>query len=343
MLAPGKGLNRILIRGPNWVGDSVLAIPAMKAVRANFPEAEITLLVRPWVAGLFTSAPFIDKVWSEPRPTSLGEWSAITSAIRRGGFDLAILLPNSFESALMVFVGRVPKRVGYGTNGRSWLLTHAVERARESQHQVDYYFRLAMAIADGAGTQSIEIQATREERANARKLLKSEGIPEDAPFLVLNPGAAYGSAKRWSEERFARAGGTLAREMGLRVAIVGSVMERPIGEAIRTELNGNAAVLSGKTSLEVLIGILAESSLMITNDSGPMHMAAALGVPTVAVFGSTDETVTGPYGARTKIVKHDVECSPCMLRECPIDHRCMTLVEAEDVCRAARELMAVHA
>lgn len=336
-------MNRILIRGPNWVGDSVLAIPAIKAVRANFPGAEITLLVRPWVSGLFTSAPFIDRVWSEPRPASLGEWSRITSAIRRGAFDLAMLLPNSFESALMVFAGRIPKRVGYGTNARSWLLTDAVGLATEPQHQVAYYLKLARAISDSGGTPPIDIEATREERASARKLLRSEGIPDGAPFLVLNPGAAYGSAKRWNEERFAKAGGTLAREMGLRVAIVGSVMERPIGEAIKTGLNGNAAVLSGKTSLEALMGILAESSLMITNDSGPMHMAAALGVPTVAIFGSTDETVTGPYGSRTRIVRHAVECSPCMLRECPIDHRCMTLVEAEDVCRAARELMAVHA
>lgn len=343
MRSPGKGLNRILIRGPNWVGDSVLAIPAIKAVRANFPGAEITLLVRPWVSGLFTSAPFIDRVWSEPRPASLGEWSRITSAIRRGAFDLAMLLPNSFESALMVFAGRIPKRVGYGTNARSWLLTDAVGLATEPQHQVAYYLKLARAISDSGGTPPIDIEATREERASARKLLRSEGIPDGAPFLVLNPGAAYGSAKRWNEERFAKAGGTLAREMGLRVAIVGSVMERPIGEAIKTGLNGNAAVLSGKTSLEALMGILAESSLMITNDSGPMHMAAALGVPTVAIFGSTDETVTGPYGSRTRIVRHAVECSPCMLRECPIDHRCMTLVEAEDVCRAARELMAVHA
>ena len=351
-------MNRILIRGPNWVGDSVLAIPAMKAVRANFPGAEITLLVRPWVSGLFTSAPFIDRVWSEPRPTSLGEWSSITSAIRRGAFDLAMLLPNSFESALMVFAGRIPKRIGYGMNARSWLLTDAVGLATEPQHQVDYYLKLARAISDerseckpdraqpartDGGTPPIDIEATREDRASARKLLKSEGIPDGAPFLVLNPGAAYGSAKRWNEERFAKAGGTLAREMGMRVAIVGSVMERPIGEAIKTGLNGNAAVLSGKTSLEALMGILAESSLMITNDSGPMHMAAALGVPTVAIFGSTDETVTGPCGSRTRIVRHAVECSPCMLRECPIDHRCMTLVEAEDVCRAARELMAVHA
>lgn len=339
MSAPAEGLNRILIRGPNWVGDSVLAIPAMKAIRAGFPDADITLLVRPWVAGLFTSASFIDRVWSEPRPESLGEWSRITGAIRKRGFDLAVLLPNSFESALMAFWSRIPKRVGYGVDGRSWLLTDSVMPATESRHQVDYYLALAQAVSGYAARPSIQIDATKEERANARKLLKSEGINTDTRFLVLNPGAAYGSAKRWSEERFAQTGETLRREMGLEVAIIGSVMERTAGEAVKARMQGRAAVLSGKTSLETLIGVLAESSLMITNDSGPMHIAAALGVPTVAVFGSTDEFVTGPCGSRTRIVKHPVECSPCLLRECPIDHRCMTRVETEDVCRAARELM----
>jgi heptosyltransferase-2 len=339
MLVPGTGLNRILIRGPNWVGDSVLAIPTMKAVRTQLPQAEITLLVRPWVAGLFTSAPFIDRVWSEPRPSNLREWSRIAGAIRRNAFDLALLLPNSFESALMMFLGRIPQRVGYKTDSRGWLLTTGIPPAQGSQHQVDYYLDLARAILGSFEKPSIQIHATSEERANARKVLKAEGVPENAPFLVLNPGAAYGSAKRWHEDRFARTATTLAREKGLHVAIIGSVMERPIGEAVRAQMNGKAAVLSGKTSLETLIGVLAESSLMITNDSGPMHIAAALGVPTVAVFGATDETVTGPCGARTRIVKHAVECSPCMLRECPIDHRCMTGVEPGDVCRAARELM----
>lgn len=332
-------VNKILIRGPNWVGDSVLAIPAMKAIRAHFSGAEMTLLVRPWVAGIFTSVPFINRVWSEPRPSGFADWSRVTREIRKRGFDLAMLLPNSFESALMVFLGRVPERVGYGTDGRGLLLTSAIAPPRETLHQVDYYLALAEAVSASVENPSIGIEATAEERANARKLLRAEGIPEGEPFLVLNPGAAYGSAKRWREDRFARAGDTLAQEMGLRVAIIGSETERLIGEAVRSRMKSNTAVLSGKTSLETLIGVLAESSLMITNDSGPMHIAAALGVPTVAVFGSTDERVTGPYGPRTKIVKHPVECSPCLLRECPIDHRCMERVETEDVCQAARELV----
>ena len=220
------------------------------------------------------------------------------------------------------------------------MLTEAVLPGDESPHQVHYYLDLVKTLCLNTERPSIQIEATSEERANARRLLNAEGIPYGAPFLVLNPGAAYGSAKRWYEDRFAEVADILAREVSLNVAIIGSLGERLMAENIRKRMKSCTAVLSGKTSLETLIGVLAESSLMITNDSGPMHIAAALGVPTVAVFGSTDERVTGPYGSRTRIVKHPVECSPCLLRDCPIDHRCMTGVTVEDVCRAAREVLA---
>ena len=335
-------IRKILIRGPNWVGDSVLAIPAMKAVRARFPDAEITLLVRPWVAGLFSSAPFVDKVWSEEKPSGLGDWIRITRDMRNRHFDLALLLPNSFESALMMFLGRVPERIGYATDGRQWMLTNAVTADSNVGHQVNYYLNLAKVLSATADRPSIEIEATGEERESARTLLAAEGIPRTSPFIVLNPGAAYGSAKRWHEDRFATVADKLAGELRSDVAIIGSEAERPIADQIRDRLKTTTAVLSGKTSLEMLIGVLAESSLMITNDSGPMHIAAALGVPTVAIFGSTDEKATGPYGPRTRIVKHAVDCSPCLLRECPIDHRCMNGVTVEQVCAAARELLGME-
>jgi heptosyltransferase-2 len=332
--------NKIVIRGPNWVGDSVLAIPAMKAIRTQFPRAEITLLVRPWVAGLFTSAPFVDRVWTEPKPSSFGDWTRITRDIRLNAFDMAVVFPNSFESALMMFLGRVPERVGYARDGRAWMLTNMIWPSRREQHQVHYYLDLANAVSAVAETPSITIEASPAEKATAWDLLRAEGIPTGSRFMVLNPGAAYGSAKRWREDRFAEVGGRLAREFNLQIVIVGSEVERPIAEHIARLANSPAVVLNGKTSLETLIGVLAESSLMITNDSGPMHIAAALGTPTVAIFGSTDDVATGPYGPRTRVVRHPVECSPCMLRTCPIDHPCMRFVTSEDVCQAVRELLA---
>jgi heptosyltransferase-2 len=330
---------KILIRGPNWVGDAVLAIPALKALRSRFPEAETTLLVRPWVSGLFSEAPFIDRVWSAPRPAGLADWKRLTGEIRAQEYDLAVLLPNSFESALMMFLGRVPHRLGYATDGRAWMLTNPVIPGDEIRHQIFYYLDLVKTISATVERPSIEIQATSGERSDARRLLAAEGIGAGKPFMVLNPGAAYGSAKRWYEERFAAVGDALARDLGLAIVIVGSLNERPIAAEIQSLTRSNTAVLSGKTSLETLIGVLAEASLMITNDSGPMHIAAAVGTPTIAVFGPTDDRVTSPYGPRTRVVKHAVECSPCLLRECPIDHRCMQGVSVENVYRAARELV----
>jgi lipopolysaccharide heptosyltransferase II len=335
-------LKKILMRGPNWVGDSVLAIPAMKAVRARFPEAEITLLVRPWVSGVFNSAPFIDHLWSEPRPGGLSDWMRITKSIRQRRFDMALLFPNSFESAAMIFLGRVPQRVGYATDGRRWLLTNSLKPSTEKRHQVHYYLDLAAAVSAEVDQPSIEIEASAGEKSQAVRLLASEGIVQGRRYLVLNPGAAYGSAKRWGEEGFADAGDTLAAEWNLDVAIVGSEVERSIGESIRKRMRSRVAVLSGRTSLETLIGVLSGSSLVLTNDSGPMHLAAALGVPTVAIFGATDHVVTSPWGPRTRVVREPVDCSPCMLRECPIDHRCMTRVSASAVCNAAREVLHAH-
>src|SRR5215470_3067285 len=177
---------KILIRGPNWVGDAVLAIPAIKAVREHFSRAEITLLVRPWVAGLFTSAPFVDRVWTEEKPSSPAEWIRITRDIRARKFDVALLLPNSFEAALMIFLGGVPCRIGYATDARRWMLTNSIDPGHEPQHQLQYYLNLVKVLSSSTKQPSIEIQATREERLTARRLLSAEGVPGGAPFLVLN-------------------------------------------------------------------------------------------------------------------------------------------------------------
>ena len=334
-------VNKIIIRGPNWVGDSVLAVPAMKAVRARYPQAEITLLVRPWVAGVFTSAPFVDRVWNEPRPAGLSGWARIARLIRAEHFDVSILFPNSFESALMMFLGRVPVRIGYATDGRSMLLTEAVPTPKDkTRHLVHYYLGLSPNAAADEVSPSIEITATAEEKAEARRLLAEAGIQSNERFLILNPGAAYGSAKRWGEDRFAEVGDRLSAELGLRVVVIGSARETRVAEDIRSRAKAAVAVLTGKTTLETLLGLLSEAALVVTNDSGPMHIAAAVGTPTVAIFGPTDERVTAPFAKKTRIVKEPVDCSPCLLRECPIDHRCMTRVTPDHVVRAAKDLLA---
>ena len=161
--------------------------------------------------------------------------------------------------------------------------------------------------------------------------------------MVLSPGAAFGTAKRWDADRFAATGNILSEEFGCGIVIVGSESERKIASEVASRLAGPAANLCGRTSLEVLMGLISDSILVIANDSGSMHLAAALGVPTVGVFGSTDETVTGPVGPRARVVRHPVECSPCLLRDCPIDRRCLTRVPVDDVCRAGREVVRGYA
>jgi len=332
---------KILIRGPNWIGDCVLSVPAIKAVRSRFPEAEITLLVRPWVAGLFRSATFIDNVWSKGKAGGPREWIRTTKEIRAKHFDLAVLLPNSFESALTVWVAGIPERVGYRTDGRGLLLTRSVRPAAARQHQYRYYLRLVSETFSTTVEPELRIKATKDETADARRLLEQAGIGADKSFLIVNPGAAFGGAKRWYEDRFAAVADRLANELDLAVAIIGSESERAIGESVRDHMKREAVVLSGQTNLGTLVGLLAEASLMVTNDSGPMHIAAALGTSTVAVFGSTDAEVTCPVGPKTSIVRQAVDCSPCMLRECPIDHRCMDAVTVEKVCSSAISLVGI--
>ncbi len=296
-------------------------------------------MVRPSAQGIFATAAFVDKVWPEPRPAGLAEWWRLASEVRRKRFDLAVIFPNSFESAAMAVVGRIPKRVGYSMDGRGWLLTHPVQGEKRKVHHVDYYLELAKALGADISKPVLAIQSRPEDRTIARKLLSAEGISPGFRFMILGPGAAFGAAKRWGDRQFAEAADRLAKEFQLSVVIIGSEGERSISESIRSFMHSPAVVLNGKTSMETLIGLIAESSLMLGNDSGPVHLASALGIPTVAVFGATDYRVAAPYGPLGREVHQQVECSPCWLRECPIDHRCMTRVSPETVCNAAREVL----
>ena len=332
-------LKKILLRAPNWLGDTVVATPAMKAIRSKFPDAEITVMVRPSATAVFSAATFVDHVWTEPRPAGIREWLQLAGEVRLKHFDLAVLFPNSFESAAMVFLGRIPQRVGYSMDKRGWMLTRRVQGVKRKVHHVDYYLELAKAVSADVSQPSMEIQVRPEDRTSARRLLVMSGIEAGTRFMILSPGAAFGAAKRWGDQQFAAAADMLSVEFNLAVVLIGSEIERSVSESIRTYMKQSAVILNGTTSLETLMGLIAESTLLLGNDSGPVHLAAALGIPTVAVFGATDFKVAAPYSARGREVHVDVECSPCWLRECPIDHRCMTRVTPEMVCNAAREVL----
>jgi lipopolysaccharide heptosyltransferase II len=324
-------IERLVVRAPNWLGDACLSLGAVRDLRRNFPQARITLLARPSVAPLYQAVDEVDEV-IESRALR------VDVAALRGRHQAAVLLPNSFQSALTARLAGIPERWGYATDGRGPLLTRRapVPAAVRGESQV-YYYRAMLA---GVG---LEVSGSPETRLSCPEEWRRRGSAllgdGEEDWVGLNPGAFYGTAKRWIPERFGLLGDLLARRKGCRVAILGTAAERPLAEAIAAPMQAPVRVLSGETDLPSLVGLLARLRLLVTGDSGPMHVAAALGTPVVAVFGSTDHRETGPRGGRHRLLREAVECSPCLLRECPIDHRCMRRVGVDPVLDAALDLL----
>ena len=322
---------RVVVRAPNWLGDVVFSLAAIRDLRRNLPAARIEVLVRPALAELYAAVREVDGV--RPATGLHGEVRTL-----RGAFDAAVLLPNSFGTALAPFLARVPARWGYATDGRGALLTRRarVPACLRGRSEV-YYYRAMLADV------GLEVSASPDASLRCPEEWGARGaalLGEDGDWLGINPGAAFGTAKRWIPERFAAVADRIASETGARVAVVGGASERPLGEAIAGLMRSPTRVLCGETTLAQLAGVLSRMRLLLTNDSGPMHLAAALGVRVVAVFGPTDWRETAPLGAGHRLVREPVECSPCKLRECPIDHRCMRLVSVERVLGEARAALA---
>jgi heptosyltransferase-2 len=324
-------VERLLLRAPNWLGDVVLSLGAVRDLRRNFPRARIEVLARPAVAELYRAVPQLDAVRE-----SAGLRADVPAL--RGAFELAVLLPNSFASALSLWLARIPERWGYATDGRGLLLTRRarVPSGLRGASEV-YYYRAMLA---GLG---LEVSASPDCTLACLPQWSDRGrslLGEAGPWIGLNPGAFFGSAKRWLPERYAAVGDSLARSQDARVVVLGSAADRPLGEAVAAMMRTPARVLCGRTTLGELAGVLSQLELLVTNDSGPMHVAAALGVPLVAVFGPTDWRETAPVGNNHRLVREAVECAPCKLRVCPIDHRCMRRIDADRVADAALELLA---
>ncbi len=324
-----SSIDRLLVRAPNWLGDVVLSLAAVRDVRRNFPGARLTVLARPAVSDLYRAVGEVDAV-----ETSHGLLP--DSRALRGAFDAAVLLPNSFGSALAMRLAGVPHRWGYATDGRGLLLTRGAREPRGVRGRSQVYYYRAMLEAVGlsvTGPPDPSLACPAEWSASGAALL-GEG-----EWIGLNPGAFYGTAKRWLPARYAEVGDRLARRTGARVAILGGAAERELGARIAGAMTSSPRVLCGQTTLPELVGVLSRLRLLVTNDSGPMHVAAALGLPLVAVFGPTDWRETAPVGERHTLVREPVECAPCLLRECPIDHRCMRRIGADRVAAAALELL----
>ena len=334
--------DKILVRTTNWVGDAVMSLPALRALRDRFPRAEISILARPWVADLYGREPFCDRLIPYTARDLRSKFRAARD-LRAFRFDAAILLQNAFEAAAVAFAAGIPERIGYARDGRSPLLTQAIAVPRNGEiprHERFYYLELlrrAGIFDDMPANDLIRLDGAAAAREAGLARFRELGMGDIV--IGLSPGAAYGSAKRWLPERFAAAADRVAREVGASIAIFGSKEEHELCESVRAMVRAPARNFAGETTLGQFIEMAAACRVYLTNDSGAMHIASALGVPTVAVFGATDDSATGPTGPLARVVREPVECSPCLQRECPIDHRCMTRVDAARVAQTALDLL----
>jgi heptosyltransferase II len=334
--------SRILVRATNWVGDAVMSLPALRALRQRFPRAHIAILAKPWVADLYRREPICNELISYTAKTIPEKWAA-ARALRPHNFDTAILLQNAFEAAAIARLAGIPERIGYARDGRGFLLTHAIPVPQPGEiprHERFYYLELlrrAGIIDSLPESNSIRLETAPIARAAGLERFRQLGLGN--VVIGVSPGAAYGTAKRWLPERFAEAANRLANELSASVAIFGSKDERELCASVAASIAAPVKNFAGETTLAEFIDLAAACRVYLTNDSGAMHIASALGVPTVAVFGATDDQTTGPTGPLAKVVREVVECSPCLKRECPIDHRCMTRVGAARVAEVALDLL----
>jgi len=334
---------KIMVRATNWIGDGVMSLAALDALRARFPSAEIVLVCKPWVSELYHHLPSVNRrilYSAEKEHRGLHGFWKLVRKLRAEGFDAAILFQNAFQAAWMAWCAGIPARIGYSRDGRRALLTDAVEPPPPAAygHQSNYYLQLLFRAGlvqrpDSSRPPRLIVQDAEMEWA--RRHLARNGLGGPRVLVGVNPGASFGPAKRWLTSRYAQVADRLIGALHADVLIFGNAAERPLAEEIARSMKHTPLILAGDTSLRQLMALLAQCRLVVTNDSGPMHLAAALGRPVVAVFGSTDERATGPSGPHTRVVRRPVACSPCGLRECPIDFRCMTGVTVDDVYVAA--------
>lgn len=327
---------KLLIRATNWVGDAIMALPALRAVRSRFREAEITILARPYVADIYKGQGVADDLMTvEPSKN-------VVSEVRARKFDAALLLQNAFEAAWVAWRAGIPERIGYARDGRSALLTKAARVPRPGEipaHEQFYYLELLRRAGwlDTLPQETfITLNVAEENRRRAEETLQAAGARTGQARIAIGAGASYGSAKCWPPDRFAVLANRLQEQTGASVVLFGTAGERAVSSAIASGLRRPPIDLTGKTSIAELPALLSRCQLFIGNDSGAMHVAAAVGLPIVAVFGPTDPFGTAPVTPRCTIVQQRPYCSPCFLRRCPTDHRCMTSVTAEAVESAAK-------
>jgi heptosyltransferase-2 len=348
-----KSERRILVVSPNWLGDAIMALPALADLRRHFDGASLTVAARGSVAPLYTLVPGVERTIPLQWRGKLTDRRALRGDVERLrsiAADVAVLFPNSFASAWIVRTAGIAERWGFAGDVRGPLLTRAIRRPRGSLHQGAYYQALVRALGVDTGPLEPVLDVPPHDTAAARTLLATRGWDGLRPLLVVAPGAAYGTAKRWLPAHFARLIETAVRDRGMQCVLVGSGADgettRWIAGAIDEQMRPHVIDLAGATSLEMLAAILMLGAACVSNDSGAMHLAGAVGVPLAALFGPTREYETAPLTrprGRAEVLIHPVWCRPCMLRECPIDHRCMKGLRPDRVFEAVDRMIGTTA
>src|SRR5215204_1543066 len=340
-------IKRVVVRGTNWAGDSIMTVPALRALRRVLPHASITLAVRPGTAGIFSDVDFIDDLLIYKRKNAFSVIPQIQEWKQRR-FDLAVLFQNAFEAALIPFLAGVPLRLGYATESRQALLTHPLPLPdwRSSKHEIFYYLYLVTALEQMLFGRSdvcesepdTSIQISESRKGEAAELLGAYGVSETEPVVAICPGSINSRAKRWPSERFAALADRFI-DSRRKVLLIGSKDEIGVSEDVVQRMRNQPVVLTGKTSLGQITAVLDRADLIVTNDTGPAHIGAALGRPTIVIFGPTNPLTTRPFGPEAEILRHPPDCAPCMLRDCPIDHRCMTAITVDEVFERSHALL----
>jgi len=331
-------IKRIVVRTPTWVGDAVMSLPALRELRRMFPAARITLACHPGTADIFTESDFADEVLAVQR----GTFSVIKNARawRERQFDLAVLFQNAFAAAMTAWLAGVPLRAGYETDRRGSLLTTAIPLPawKDERHESFYYLNVVeelgralfgnWSIAESEPSASLKVSPERKEAAVS--LINKAGAQAGKPLAVLCPGSVNSRAKRWPPERYAELADRLA-ESEINVVLIGSQAELDVSREVSSRARHKPIVLTGKTTVAEAAAIISIADVLVTNDTGPAHIGAALGTPTLVIFGPTNPLTTYPLSPSAAIIRHPPDCAPCMLRDCPIDHRCMTAIPPQEV------------
>lgn len=332
----------ILVRGTNWIGDAVMTIPAIRKLREMFPDAHMTLLTREWAKDIFSESGLFDEI------ITTGSLFRQVKEVRRRRFDLAVILPNSFRSALAIRLGGAKQIFGYATERRSLLLTHALQvpASKNSRHEVYYYLDLVAAVERsllGGSSEVADIEprlvVSDTRRSRAHQILMQAGVVDDVPTVAIAPGSTNSAAKRWTPAGFARLNDRLRSELGVNVILLGSREDREVTREVAGLARHPPLDLAGQTSLADAAAVLSISDLLISNDMGLAHLAPAVGTAALVIFGPTNPVTTRPFSENAFIMSANVECAPCMLRTCPIDHRCMTRISADDVFEKAKVIL----